>query len=80
MTGRMRSARAAASLALSSDPAVQPPSFMPRRLAAARPALVRCERPLLLRQRRKQVEGERVNVGAESVTTNAARGGPSSRK
>jgi hypothetical protein len=38
-----RSARAAASLALRSDPAVQPPSFTPRRLAAARPALVRCE-------------------------------------
>ena len=43
MTGRMRSARAAASLALHSDPAVQPPSFAPRRLAAARPSLVRCE-------------------------------------
>ena len=39
----LRSARAAASLALRSDPAVQPPSFTPRRLAAARPALVRCE-------------------------------------
>jgi hypothetical protein len=43
MTGRIRSARAAVSLALRSDPAVQPPSFAPRRLAAARPALVRCE-------------------------------------
>jgi len=43
ITGRIRSARAAASLALRSDPAVQPPSFAPRRLAAARPALVRCE-------------------------------------
>ena len=40
MTGRIRSARAAA---LRSDPAVQPPSFAPRRLAAARPSLVRCE-------------------------------------
>ena len=43
LTGRIRSARAAASLALRSDPAVQPPSFTPRRLAAARPPLVRCE-------------------------------------
>jgi hypothetical protein len=67
MTGRIRSARAAASLALRPDPAVQPPSFAPRRLAAARPALVRCEMsaPLLLRQRGEQVEDEGVNFDAK---------------
>jgi hypothetical protein len=35
MTGRIRSARAAASLALRSDPAVQPPSFAPLRFGGA---------------------------------------------
>jgi hypothetical protein len=41
ITGRMRSARPAASFWLRSEPAVQPPSFTPRALAAARPSLVR---------------------------------------
>ena len=41
MTGRICSAKAAASCWLRSDPAVQPPSFVPRALAAARPSFVR---------------------------------------
>ena len=68
ITGRIRSARAAASLALRSDPAVQPPSShlaaWPRGEACLGP--LRNERPLLLRQRGEQVEDEGVNVGAET--------------
>ena len=52
MTGRIRSASAAASLALRSDPAVQPPSFAPRRRGEACLGPLRNERSLAPARRR----------------------------